>query len=368
MIAAEEISEASVCPVCSGPEFSTIAEVKCNGFVAYSTEHCADCGQIFRQRKPSAEFWDRYRKEQTLKEIRYDKASEQRRYDRYTKTGNLLFDIAKNKTSVLDIGCGIGTGLRAFGDIGWEKVIGIEAIPIRAALGAEFNNAEIVVTTIEDFDRTGEFGCITLIHALEHFAEPVAVLEKLNLLLTKDGLLFVEVPDFLKYVKWNDCVHFSHFQNFTAHSLIRTGLRAGLWPTHRVSTKTAPRGVPHLGIVFTKRPAGLTEDDERDLLARYPKASLAEARKRYTFGFPLGKSFLGQFPIQYEVSEVPVAMGKVVPRTTRPERIFLEEGRRPLAGKIAGMRNMSPGEIASLIKRRATGGKAFKPWGFEKIV
>jgi SAM-dependent methyltransferase len=95
----------------------------------------------------------------------------------------------------LDVGCGNGNTLRAFNQIAPEWTLAgldvnehyketVEAIPGVQALYT--GTAETI---------PGEFQIITLIHSLEHIAEPVKFLRALSDKLTVDGLLVIQVPD-----------------------------------------------------------------------------------------------------------------------------------------------------------------------------
>ena len=114
---------------------------------------------------------------------------------------------------MLDIGCGNGAFLRAFGDEHpqWQLIgselddrnrVRIEAIPqvVRFHAGP--------LGDIQD-----RFDLIVMIHALEHIPDPVAFLSLLHTMLKPDGLLLVQVPDLSKspfdILIADHCTHFS---------------------------------------------------------------------------------------------------------------------------------------------------------------
>jgi hypothetical protein len=125
---------------------------------------------------------------------------------------------------LLDVGCGNGTTLRAFHEIapGWslagldvndryqkavESIPGVEALytgPITAV--------------------PGQFQVITLIHSLEHIAEPAKFLTALRDKLVDGGMLVVQVPDcwqnpFMFLV----ADHATHFFAATLHDVVVAG-------------------------------------------------------------------------------------------------------------------------------------------------
>jgi len=136
---------------------------------------------------------------------------------------------------LLDIGCGNGTTLRAFNEIapGWslagldvndryqkavESIPGVEALYIGPIIAVP-----------------GQFQVITLIHSLEHIAEPVKFLTALRDKLVDGGILVVQVPDcwqnpFMFLV----ADHATHFFASTLHDVVVAGgydvvLAAGDW-------------------------------------------------------------------------------------------------------------------------------------------
>jgi 2-polyprenyl-3-methyl-5-hydroxy-6-metoxy-1,4-benzoquinol methylase len=125
---------------------------------------------------------------------------------------------------LLDIGCGNGTTLRAFNEIapGWSLAgldvndhyqKAVESIPGVEAL---YTGA---ITAVP-----GQFQIITLIHSLEHIAEPAKFLAGLWDKLVGGGVLVVQVPDcwrnpFMFLV----ADHATHFFAATLHDVVVAG-------------------------------------------------------------------------------------------------------------------------------------------------
>ena len=96
---------------------------------------------------------------------------------------------------MLDIGCGNGATLRAFGRglSGW-RLSGFE-------VNARTRHEVLSLPGVEAFIAgeleavEGEFDCITLIHVLEHLPDPRTVLRWVRAHLAPGGLLVVQIPD-----------------------------------------------------------------------------------------------------------------------------------------------------------------------------
>ena len=100
------------------------------------------------------------------------------------------------KGRMLDIGCGNGRFLKAFGT----------SYPNWTLVGTEFN--EKYASIVESLPRVerlytgalsevpGKFDFISLIHVLEHIEEPQRFLEIVREMLAPNGILFVELPSY----------------------------------------------------------------------------------------------------------------------------------------------------------------------------
>lgn len=99
------------------------------------------------------------------------------------------------KGRLLDIGCGNGATLRAFSEIapGWS-LAGLEVNDRYRKVVESIPGVEALYTG-DVADIPGKFQIITLIHALEHIAQPADFLAHLRNKLAADGMLVVQVPD-----------------------------------------------------------------------------------------------------------------------------------------------------------------------------
>lgn len=100
----------------------------------------------------------------------------------------------KKVGSALEIGCSTGLMLSLLKEKGWQ-VCGVE-ISRQAAQKAEKRGVKIIP---EDFLKAvinEKFDLVILNHTLEHLENPDQVIEKATKLLNKDGLLYIDLPNF----------------------------------------------------------------------------------------------------------------------------------------------------------------------------
>lgn len=109
---------------------------------------------------------------------------------------NLLgFDGMDKSLSILDVGCGIGTGMLHFNQLGFSHVYGIDKDDDRVCL-AKRRNLNALNWRVEDLVWVFEdvFDIIWASHSFEHFRNPSNVLDDLRYLTREDALLFFVLP------------------------------------------------------------------------------------------------------------------------------------------------------------------------------
>jgi len=143
---------------------------------------------------------------------------------------------------ILDIGCGLGELLSIFQENGWD-CLGVEFNELSAGYAREKFGLNIMRESILDFQSDKrKFDCIMLWGVLEHFTQPVSVLEKVHELLRRGGLLVLEVPNgdsllvgyYEKYGGYIDRIIEGdrHIMLFSAEALRRMTERCGFKPVH----------------------------------------------------------------------------------------------------------------------------------------
>ena len=280
-ISREDVEVLDKCPTCHGISISELSSVTVqgSGFKFFATACCHTCGFVFRSRRPRldwfVEVWGKREKDpQKVTSLSKDEETEKLRYYRYKNLSSVLAEYSDNK-SLIDIGCGPGTGLTAFVDEGWD-VTGIEPDPVRANEGIENHGLNIITSTIEDYEPAEKYDIATLVHVLEHFHSPVELLKKTADCVKDGGYIYVEVPHLFRFVDLRDSLYLEHMNNFNEKTLAYAGHMCGLAVQEIFVTKTNPEGVNHLAMLFRKSDKRRAGDLATITNAGFPSISLAQ--------------------------------------------------------------------------------------------
>lgn len=265
-----DIEHIDECPICDSKRLEELSEVEIssnlglicpsNAFIQninfLSTACCKDCGFVFRNKRPKLSWFEKNWKlrendEEAVKVQAHWPAKEKRRYDKYQAVADTLELHVKHKR-ILDIGCGPGTGLKAFQDQGWN-VTGVEPDPVRAKVANETHNLNVLNCTAEAMPNQKEkYDLITIIQVLEHFHHPKEFVAHCLKQLKDDGLIYLEVPHLHYFCNWEDSLYLEHMCNFTENTLTKLGDELGLRPVKRYTARTRIDGYDHMGILFAK--------------------------------------------------------------------------------------------------------------------
>lgn len=108
----------------------------------------------------------------------------------------LLGQNISKKDKILDVGCGGGRWLDKLKEIGFSNLTGVDLYESEA----KGNQKEWEFISGEIFDiQNRKFDVITLHHSFEHMKEPQKVLQKVNELLTENGICIIRIPLMGKY-------------------------------------------------------------------------------------------------------------------------------------------------------------------------
>lgn len=97
---------------------------------------------------------------------------------------------------ILDIGCGRGWMLNILKDWGWE-VYGTELSTESATFARERLKLNIYTKEVQECSfQEGQFDVVTIWHVFEHLYDPLLTLKESNRILSDNGKLVIEVPNF----------------------------------------------------------------------------------------------------------------------------------------------------------------------------
>jgi 2-polyprenyl-3-methyl-5-hydroxy-6-metoxy-1,4-benzoquinol methylase len=216
------------CLLCQSPENETFEKVESFGF-PLTYYRCRNCGLVYQSPEESqagdpAFYAETYRKV-------YQDTPEPTQKDIWVQSQRAahLLDLIPPRLRfapkrVLDVGASAGLLLETFRS-GFDcAVTGVEPGDAYRAFAAQkgipmFPSIEALIE-----NQPGRFDLVSLIHVLEHLADPVGTLEILRRELVSDsGLLLVEVPNLYAH----DSYELAHLACYTPQTLKMTLQRAG---------------------------------------------------------------------------------------------------------------------------------------------
>jgi len=151
----------------------------------------------------------------------------------YHRLKGLNLQMEKMKT-ILDIGSGEGNNLKYIMEqMPAASYYAIEPSPSCRETLKSMNVNILGVDAEAEFDQkyTGYFDLIIMRHVLEHFPNPIRIIERVKSLLKEDGVLYIAVPnslDFGKHKLLDHCFRMVHTYYFNIHTLKNVFRRAGV--------------------------------------------------------------------------------------------------------------------------------------------
>ena len=97
----------------------------------------------------------------------------------------------QKETKILDVGCGSGELIEALSAFGYKNVSGVDPY-----VDHDINSGgwSIKKAFITDLDNADKYDVIMLHHSFEHMANPEEVLQKIQKLLSPDGICIIRIP------------------------------------------------------------------------------------------------------------------------------------------------------------------------------
>ena len=188
------MEESIICPICKSKKYK-----KFWAMPGYSLTQCLNCDMV----------WDPFHLENTLSQ--YEKSyfvndNPKGGYSNYfegmkinRKTFNIrlrhLSQKIPSKTNLLDLGSALGDFLLEAKSLGWTNTLGVEPSKY-ACLESRKRGIKAICTILEEAKlKPNQFNAVTSQDVLEHVANPVSHLKKINEILKPGGYLFIVTPN-----------------------------------------------------------------------------------------------------------------------------------------------------------------------------
>ncbi|GEM_PF-427164 len=200
------------CPVCQAKEGAILGHLKYVLFDdspvtdTYNVVCCVQCGFVFCDVPSSQNDYD-----QLYKQYYYSSAylsrevsTEEKRY--LDQTLNILSPYLKDKNaSIFDIGCGTGNLLQRLHPLGYKNLYGVDLSPSCVNLINKYQGIKAEIGSLASVPFNGiKADVIILCHILEHVVELPKAFQGINSKLSEAGMVYVEVPDSMKYGSFQD--------------------------------------------------------------------------------------------------------------------------------------------------------------------
>jgi SAM-dependent methyltransferase len=207
--------ERATCPTCNYNPDSPLF-IKRKGEYSY----CPQCDHIFLLNPLAAEKLISFYTDYPTSSLEWHQ-NESEFYRRIYQRGIDLFRPHRNSGKLLDIGCSSGYFLSIAAQQGYDA-FGIEPNSREASYALK-NGINVIGSTIDNLSATKEtFDVITLWDVLEHIRQPVGYISILRSLLSKHGLVFVQVPtsdSLAARIMRENCNMFDGIEHLTLFSL-----------------------------------------------------------------------------------------------------------------------------------------------------
>jgi SAM-dependent methyltransferase len=197
------ILENRKCPVCNSENKEIVFTQIFNDILGISLDKfeqnitiCKDCGMVYTTPFVTDEELSNYYSHMSSYEYdnndnMYPETHQNRSKQQYTYINKFM----ENHKNILDVGCAVGYTLSLFKEDGLE-VLGLDPSAKNRQIAKDKYNVEVETRFLDKDGLDGrEFDIVMLSHVAEHLKHPMDIFKNINNILSKDGLLFIEIPD-----------------------------------------------------------------------------------------------------------------------------------------------------------------------------
>src|SRR2546428_4560530 len=207
----------SRCPLCGSLELGVLFHIAGQG-----VDRCSTCSLVLLN--PQPEYTDEliyaeefYRGTCSREDGGRENVLEPDRVERRLEScRGVLEEIERTlgrKGSVLDLGCGPGFLLKVAQDTGW-RAVGSDVSSFATSYARErYGIQEILTGPLEEVEfPLQSFDVVTLQHVIEHFRDPVRMVQRIKGWLVSGGLLWIETPDIDSGTAKREGSHWTHIK------------------------------------------------------------------------------------------------------------------------------------------------------------
>jgi 2-polyprenyl-3-methyl-5-hydroxy-6-metoxy-1,4-benzoquinol methylase len=228
------------CPLCDAPDPKILSSKDRKGN-ELTTTCCKSCGLVFNNPIPSEMQLEEFYTHSYRKSYKSTSVPKRKHHVRYARSIcsqiSHIPQIYNNINTVLDVGAGSGEFSALMLSLG-KQVDAIEPTQDYASYVQRMFDVPMFCGSITHFKTEKTYDLIRLNHVLEHMRDPTEKLLAMRNLLSKGGVLHVEVPNFVTYAKSKspgNMFHYGHIYNFDHETLLAFAARAGLKPVAEIS-------------------------------------------------------------------------------------------------------------------------------------
>ena len=263
------------CDLCDATQFEVISQLD-RRKQHLETVVCRNCGLIAHGQIPTDDQLAEYYANEYRQDYHGELTPSDRRVVRAWKNGQRLLEQISSTlqpgSSVFEVGAGIGCNVKSFELAGFDAS-GIEPGNGFQAYSRDQLKARIENASLFDLPPQPKYDNVLLIHVIEHFNSPRKALEMIHRILTPDGKLYVECPNFgAPFARPARMFHTAHIHNFTPTTLAMMAERCGF----RVEREYSQSHDPNLQMLLTR------VDEARLQVAPKSYAQTINALERYS--------------------------------------------------------------------------------------
>lgn len=212
------------CEVCGSPDKRVIFRQNFAGalpgalLTGYDVVVCAACGFAYADGLPDQRAFEEYYRGMSKYEYEHQ-GGKQVDFDdrRFPSAARFIHAVAPDlEVSILDVGCSSGGLLHALQNLGYTRVLGLDPSPACAGTAERAFGIRVLTGTLSSPPAdVGKHDLVILGAVLEHMRDLRTALRQVRNLLNPGGLLYIEVPDAVRFSSEAD----APFQEFSVEHI-----------------------------------------------------------------------------------------------------------------------------------------------------